>query len=575
MGERATFPITTVADRCRDCYRCIRSCPVKAIRIEAENDKLRARIVEDLCILCGRCVLTCPQGAKKVSSSLDRVKELLASGEPVAASVAPSFAAVLPSGYVPVLPAMLKALGFALVQQTSWGAELVCRAQKQLPGGTSYISTACPVVVNLVEKYYPELIPRLAPLVSPMVAHGQWIKQNHPQARVVFIGPCIAKKDEARQFPSAVDEVLGFDELVQWLEEKGFSPDRFSPAEFDPPHPHKAVLFPVEGGQLHTLSMSTDMLDTRVVAISGLNNCIDFLSQLQRGQIENPPAFMELLACSGGCIAGPLVEAAGDIFIRRRRIIEYFRTRSSTPLPGGEGETRFLSLDFLRRHYRERRIHRPDPPEEAIRRILAQTGKYSPEDELNCGACGYNSCREKAAAVYWGMAEVQMCIPYMRRRAESMSNLVIGAMPNGCIIVNRNLEILEANPAVREMFGWQDKEVHGQKLDQLIDATNFRRVLATGESLNVLHTYDEHDRIIREVIFPLEKGEVVVGILVDITHEKRQQEELRQMKAQTIKRAQEVINKQMKVAQEIAGLLGETTAETKVLLSQLIRLMQE
>lgn len=180
MGEQTTFPITTVADRCRDCYRCIRSCPVKAIRIEAENDKLRARIVEDLCVLCGRCVLTCPQGAKKVSSSQERVKKLLACGDPVVASVAPSFAAVLPPGYALALPAMLKALGFALVQETSWGAELVCRAQKQLPGGTSYISTACPVVVNLVEKYYPELISMLAPLVSPMVAHGRWIKQKPP-----------------------------------------------------------------------------------------------------------------------------------------------------------------------------------------------------------------------------------------------------------------------------------------------------------------------------------------------------------------------------------------------------------
>ncbi|MGB9802710.1 [Fe-Fe] hydrogenase large subunit C-terminal domain-containing protein [Desulfofundulus sp.] len=574
MGEQATFPITTVADRCRDCYRCIRSCPVKAIRIEAENDRLRARIVEELCVLCGRCVLTCPQGAKKVSSSLERVKELLASGGPVVASVAPSFAALLPSEYALALPAMLKALGFDLVQETSWGAELVSRAQKQLPEDKSYISTACPVVVNLVEKYYPELIPSLVPLVSPMVAHGRWIRQNYPHSRVVFIGPCIAKKEEARQFPDAVDEALGFDELWQWIKEEGLSPDQFEAVDFDPPHPQRARLFPVEGGALHTLSMSTDMLDTRVVAISGLNNCIDFLSQLQRGYIKHPPAFMELLACNGGCIAGPLMETAGDIFVRRQRVLEYFRAGSSAASLKRE-EDRPLPLNMLRRRYRERKIYRPEPPAEAIKQILAQTGKYTPEDELNCGACGYNSCREKAAAVYWGMAEVQMCIPYMRRRAESMSNLVINAMPNGCIIVNRHLEVLEVNPAAREMFGWQGKEIAGRKLDQLIDATNFRRVLATGEPLNVLHTYDEHGRIIREVIFPLEKGEVVVGILVDITHERRQEEELRQMKAQTIKRAREVINKQMKVAQEIAGLLGETTAETKVLLSQLIRLMQE
>lgn len=574
MGDQTLFPVTTVAERCRDCYRCIRSCPVKAIRIEAQKDKIRARIEENLCVLCGRCVLACPQGAKKVTSDLERVREWLASGAFVAASVAPSFAGVLPLRHSLVLPAILKTLGFALVQETSWGAELVCRAQREIEGRPPFISSACPVVVNLVEKHYPELISHLVPLVSPMIAHGRWIKHRYPQARVVFIGPCIAKKEEALHFPEAVDAVLGFDELWQWIKEEGVSFEHFAPAEFDPPHPRRATLFPVEGGALHTLSLGTDMLDTRVVAISGVVNCIDFLSQLQRGRIEHPPHFIELLACNGGCIGGPLAVIDEDIFVRRRRVIEYYQTRLRS-VASLDVRENFMPLPPLQRAFRDRKIRRPEPPEEAIRQILAQTGKYRPEDELNCGACGYNSCREKAAAVYLGMAELQMCIPYMRRRAESMSNLVINAMPNGCIIVNRQLEILEVNSAAREMFGWQGKEVIGQKLDYFIDATNFRRVLTTGEPLNVLHTYEDYDRIIREVIFPLEKGEVVVGILVDITHEKRQQEELKRMKSQTIKRAQEVISKQMKVAQEIAGLLGETTAETKVLLSQLIRLMQE
>ncbi|OAT80781.1 histidine kinase [Desulfotomaculum copahuensis] len=567
--------MSTVADRCRDCYRCIRSCPVKAIRIESENDVLRARIVENLCVLCGRCVLTCPQGAKRVSSGVEQAKKLLAAGRPVAASVAPSFAAALPlPGYFG-MPALLKALGFTLVQETAWGAELVSRALNRIrrtrTSNRTCISSACPVVVNLVEKHYPGLIPCLAPVVSPMVAHGKWIKRFYPGTAVVFIGPCVAKKEEAQYFPGAVDCVVGFDELWKWLQEEGLLKAKLEPAGFDPPHPQRARLFPVEGGELFTMSLSTDMLDTAVVAISGLKNCIDFLSQLRQQKIEAPPVFAELMACSGGCIGGPLVPAGDDIFIRRQRVKQFFQGRPDV-FGGEEDETAPLPLE---RQFQDRQVYRPQPPAAVINQILAQTGKYRPEDELNCGACGYDSCREKAAAVYWGMAEVQMCIPYMRRRAESMSNLVISAMPNGCIIIDRELKILEINPAAGEMFDWQEKEVTGRHLDQLIDGVNFRRVLATGEPLNVLHAYDSNGRIIREVIFPLGKEDIVVGILIDITHEKQQQEELQKMKSQTVRRAQEVINKQMKVAQEIAGLLGETTAETKVLLSQLIKLMEE
>lgn len=565
--------IITNEAKCRDCYRCVRTCPVKAIRIKSgEKEQVHAQVLEEFCVMDGRCVLACPQNAKKVVSDLDKVKELLNRGVPLAASVAPSFAAALPLENPAIFPSVLRHLGFSLVQETALGAELVAREVRRRGFEKPVIDSSCSVVVNLVEKHYPDLIPWLSPVVSPMIAHGRYIKKENNNIPVVFIGPCIAKKEEATNpaVAGAVDYVLGFDEIWEWIKKSLVNLDTFEPTPFDKPWPDIARLFPVEGGILRTSSLNTDMLDINVVSITGLHNCINFLRHLSSGKIEHPPKLMELLACSGGCIGGPRTVTNDDILVKRRKIINYYKLS-----PGRQKDNVFISPRLLERGYTNKQIKRQIPNEEIIKKILAQTGKYRPEDELNCGACGYNSCRDKAIAVYQGMAEVQMCIPYMRKRAESMSNLVLNSMPNGVLIVDNNMDILEINPKAEEMFNCRADEVTGKKLDNLIDPRNFQLAFEKKQLLNVLAKYPKYGIVTREIIFPLEREQIVVGILVDITEEQRHKETLDQMKKQTIERAREVIEKQMKVAQEIAGLLGETTAETKVLLSKLIQLMEE
>lgn len=575
------YTITTNEAKCRDCYRCIRSCPVKAIRTKVgdEGAELHVQIVEELCVLDGRCVQVCPQKAKKVSRDLDAVKELIASGKPVAASVAPSFVAALPLADPDTLPTILKRLGFKYVQETSLGAELVAMEHRRMGFDKALISSACPVVVNLIEKHYPQLLSCLAPVVSPMVAHGRYIKKQRQDFKVVFIGPCIAKKHEATDtdVADAVDYVLGFNELWEWIQGEGIEPSQLKAGDFDGPQPGITRLFPLDGGMVRSLSLSADMLETRVIAITGLKNCIDFLGHLAKDNIDNPPKLMELLACSGGCIGGPLVISQEDIYVRRQKVIDFYKNkalRNKEDCSFAKTDAVSLAQDLLKRKYFNKKLLLAVPSEADLQEILAQTGKYRPEDELNCGSCGYNTCRDKAVAVYQGRAEVEMCIPYMRKRAESTSNLVLNTMPNGVLIVNGELEIVEINPAAEQMFKCTAKDVLGRKLSMLINPVNFEQVLKSKTPMNVLHAYPEHDIMTREVIFPLEREDIVVGILVDITDEYRQREQLNEVKSQTIKRAQDVIEKQMKVAQEIAGLLGETTAETKVSLSQLIKLMK-
>lgn len=573
--------ITTNEARCRDCYRCIRTCPVKAIRIKSmENHQVHAQVVDELCLYDGRCVLACPQKAKKIPSDLNDVKDLIASGAPLAASIAPSFAAALPLANPGLTPALLKLLGFDQVHETSLGAELVAREHQRLGFEKPLISSSCPVVINLIEKHYPELIPLLAPIISPMVAHGYFLKSRYPGHKVVFIGPCIAKRDELRspQVAGAIDFLLGFNELWDWIQQANVDLNSIPSIGFDGPSSNLARLFPVDGGLIRTACLNMDMIDTGVIAITGIENCIDFLSNLSSQKISEPPKLMELLACSGGCIGGPLAATTDDTYLRRQRIIAYYKSQAAT-VDEQHKATTLEELDLppekLSRTFHDKKLTLNYPNEEQIREILVKTGKHSDEDHLNCGSCGYNSCRDKAVAVFQGTAELQMCIPYMRKRAESMSSRVVSSMPNGVIITTKSLDIVEINPAAEQMFNCQAKDIVGRQLEYLFKPHNFQRVVDTGLPINVLASYPEYELNTREIIFALDREQTIVGILVDITEDHRQKEQLNIVKSQTIEKAQEVIEKQMKVAQEIAGLLGETTAETKVLLSKLIKLMRE
>lgn len=567
--------ISTIEARCRDCYKCVRECPVKAIRITdvTGSEAQRAEVMEERCVHDGRCVLVCPQQAKKVRSNVDKVKELLSSGRHVVVSLAPSFAAGFPMKPGRVVSALRK-LGFAGVQETAFGAELVAAEHIKLPAGRTFLSSSCPSVVSLVEKHFPDLIPNLAPIVSPMIAHARVIKSMEPGAAVVFIGPCIAKKAEAEeeQYQGIVDAVLDFGETWEWMREEIPSfehlPAEFK-EEFDGPQADTGKLFPLDGGMLRTAGLSMDRLDDKVMVISGLENCMELLRHLQLGRACKV-GLIELLACPGGCISGPMTVNEEDIFIKKQRIFDYFNR--SRPRENEQKTPDFKDIE-LYRGYSNRQVPLPEPSEAELNEIFARTGKTKPEDRLNCGACGYPTCRDKAVAVYQGFAELKMCIPYMREKAESASNRVIASMPNGIIIVNRELKILEINDVARKMLGIPVENLKGEDLSLYMDPANFHQVAVNGSVLNLTMNYEQKDLITREIIFPLGPQEIA-GILIDITEDRKRKEQQDLLNNETIKRAEEVISKQMQVAQEIAGLLGETTADTKVQLTKLIKLVK-
>uniref|UniRef100_A0A7V4DEN3 PAS domain-containing protein n=1 Tax=Candidatus Caldatribacterium californiense TaxID=1454726 RepID=A0A7V4DEN3_9BACT len=560
--------ISTVRTSCRDCYKCIRHCPVKAVRISLGH----AEVVDERCVKDGRCVLVCPQKAKKVRSDLEDAKALLAQGERVVASIAPSFVAAFPEATPGQVVQGLKILGFSEVRETAEGAEWVAREHALLlaEGRTNVISSSCPAVNFLITRYFPEHTEYLAPVVSPMVAHGRLLKKEEPHTRVVFIGPCIAKKAEAEEeeVRGDVDVVLTFEELREWFREARLELAALPEAPFSRKRVRWARAFPVEGGLLQSASFEVHLLSRDVVTITGIDRCKEFLESFSPKRYKF--RIIEMMSCEGGCIDGPVLSSSLSPYERRERVLRY--TEESL-----EPEESPVCVDppSFRRTFSPSPVPSPEVPEEELRKILALTGKFTPQDELNCGACGYNTCREKAKAVYQGLAEAEMCIPFMRMRAESFSSFLMTVTPNGIVLVDEDLRIVEMNPALRRMLGLAGKLVIGKRIDELLDPSPFVEVLRTKKATTCEVTYPQyHNLFVRLSVFFLEKSRLLMGIFVDLTKEKEQEAMMATIREKTIEKAQQVIANQMRVAQEIASLLGETTAETKVLLNKLMRILR-
>ncbi len=563
--------IITNPARCRDCYRCVRHCDVKAIRVHDGQ----AQVVPELCIVCGTCIRSCPQKAKDVHSATQDVKKAISDGRKVIASVAPSAPAYFGFHHFSEMEAALQQLGFYAAEETAVGAEIVGLAHRdyveQMPDLWPIITSSCPVIVNLIEKYHPDLISHLAPIVSPMIAHGRLLAAKFgPDAYIVFIGPCIAKKLEIYDVSEAgkVSAAMTFRGLSNWFNEAGIVFQKaVNSAEFS--SAVDARLFPVEGGLLGTAGLSTDMLNNSLVVASGLEACRNILCDIQAGQLR--ASLVELMACAGGCINGPAMsDLPGGIYAARKKILDYQRNRPAyTPVCRE-------NWPDLSRSYQNKKEPIPEFSEEQITEVLHRVNKYTPDDELNCGACGYSSCREKAVATLRGMAEVTMCIPYMRRRSESLRQVVMDVSPSSIIILDEHLGIQDMSPSAEHLFGCLLADVKGKHISRLIPLyDDFVSVRNTGVPV-IAKVRRLNDHLVAEQnIVRVEGQSLLVAIMRDITEDETEKQKFLELRAKTLEQTREVVQKQMRVAHEIAHLLGETTAESKMIVLHLAKLLEE
>jgi iron only hydrogenase large subunit-like protein len=554
------YPIYTVETECQDCYKCLRHCPVKAIRVENGH----AMIVREMCVACGICVEACPVHAKKIRDDLGRARYLLKSDRPVYVSLAPSWVSEFPGIPEARMITALRRLGFHAVSETALGAQEISAAiAAQLASGQKglFISSACPAAVEYIYKYLPVQAASVTQLHSPLLAHCELLRRVFgDDIAVVFFGPCIAKKNESDRHSKLLDLALTFHDLREWLQQENIDLETLeseADAAFAPERSREGALYPVEGGMTETIKAYGEFRGARFVTLAGLRNIGKGLEGLDPAAITEP-LFVECLACEGGCIAGPCVEDR-DSTLSRRLNVERYTQWPETPLHRLPGVP-------VQEEYVFGSLQTSKPSEAVMLEALRQVGKFSASDELNCGGCGYNTCRAFATGLIGGRAEPTMCVSYMRKLAQKKANALLRCMPSGVVIVGKDMRIIECNEWFGHMFGEDVAQVYevSPGLNRCVLAKvvpfseMFELVLETGREIH----YDHHrcdGRLFNITIFTLEPHQVVGGVILDVTRQEIRRDQIAQ-------RADEVIKRNLSTVQEIACRLGEHMAETEILL---------
>ena len=547
--------LTLKKSNCKSCFRCVRKCPIKAIRFSGNQ----AHIISNECILCGNCVVQCPQNAKEIADGIEKTRVLIQSGDPVIVSLAPSFIANYDGIGIESMRRALKKLGFTDVEETAIGATIVKNEYERMirEEERDVIITSCCHSINLlIQKRFPECLQYLADVMSPMQAHCSDIKKRIPNAKTVFIGPCVAKKDEAEYYENIVDAVLTFEELDTMLANAHVELER----ESDSDEKSRARFFPTTGGVLKT--MAQDAPGYTYMAMDGVENCMTALADIASGRIHK--CFVEMSACIGSCIGGPVMNRTKKPLVSDYlKVAQYAGDKDfevDQPAPA-ELVKNFSVI--------EHKI--PMPGETEIMAVLRQMGKFKESDELNCGTCGYNSCRDKAIAIIQGKAEISMCLPFLKDKAESFSDTIVRNTPNGLIVLNENLEVQQINNSARKIMNIRSaSDVLGEPVIRILDPTPFSQVKTSGRSIRNRRTYlAEYKKYVEQTVVYDTDSRMLIGIMRDVTDEVETQERKESISRQTVEVADKVVEKQMRIVQEIASLLGETAAETKIALTKL------
>lgn len=552
---------------CRDCYRCLKSCPVKAIKIENGQ----AYILEERCIDCNICIQNCAQGAISFKSDKNKVYELLASGKKVVLSVAASYSSICADWERNRFPSALRRLGFSFVSETSVAANIVALKTLEYVAehqDRSHISSVCPTVVNYVEKYRPDLIKNLIPIASPYIVHARWLRKKLGEdIAVVYVGACVAKKMEIKRecYRGLIDVAISFAELREMFDERNILLKMCGESEFDETPVGKSRLLPLVGSLSEIAGKNISFVELNTVAVTGfqdIKNSLDMVAT-SKGLLA------ELLFCYKGCINGPGIHMKNNIFERRNELIEYVQSKPT--LPAEKDPLLSANIDITRDFYLDKAIPKPEFSESEIREVLQKTGEPDSKRRPNCYSCGYPTCRDKAIAVLEGMAETEMCIPYMRRLAENKASVLIETTPNGFVVLSEKFEILTMNEAFKKMFLTSNSLIK-KPISTLFDPEGFH-ILASGEEEIYEETvrHEKYDIVCHQIYYKLKEEKQYVGVFVNVTKNVATESKLDDIRNTTMIQAKELLQHQMKMSQELAKLLGENAAQSEVMINNIIK----
>ena len=550
------YCLTSNTKDCRNCYKCIRHCPIKAISFT--DDK--ASIIKEDCILCGSCYTVCPQELKVIRNDIEKVKRILRENERVYVSVAPSFIVRYPDSDIGCMTRTLQKLGFADAEETAVGATIVKKAYDAMleEDRDVIISSCCHSVNMLIKRHYPECLPYLADVLSPMLAHGKDIKMRYgEEVKVVFLGPCIAKKDESDKNGSLVEAALTFEEFDAWLEKEGLQLE--TTEQKDSREQSKARLFPTNGGVLNTMERKND--SWQYLVCDGVENCIQTLQDIQNGKLHK--CFIEMSACQGSCVNGPIMKKQAQSIL--------FGTSAVNRYAGKEDFAGLkAAYEDIRCEYKKDYVKDNTPSEEQINAMLVKMGKEDPAKRLNCGCCGYDSCHAKAIAILQGNANIDMCLPYLMEKAASLSDQIVDHTPNGLMVLDTDLMITMANQAMCRIVGAKRAdELIGKHIAEVLDPADYLDAMQ-GERVSRKREYlQEYDRYVENTVIYDARYEALICVMLDITRQEKQKLAEKERIEKTMKITDALIEKNMQTVHEIASLLGETAAETKVALLSL------
>ncbi|WP_160691139.1 [Fe-Fe] hydrogenase large subunit C-terminal domain-containing protein [Clostridium sp. C2-6-12] len=542
---------------CKNCYKCVRYCPVKAIEIKNHC----AQILEEECILCGRCTIVCPQKAKEAISDVEKIKGALEENKQVVVSVAPSFSAYYHSAFSDFREALLK-LNFAEVFETAEGAYLVKTEYEKLLGENpekTYISSCCTSLNELIKKYYPKASKYLAPVITPMEAHSKLLKERYKDAVIVFVSPCISKKIERYDKDSHVDYIISFEELSEMLKDNNIEISNSNFGEGEPKYLSRK--FPTHGGIIGSMKPDNEH---EYISLSGYKDCVQAIEDICNHKVSR--CFVEMSFCEGSCVGGPSFQRNNISLLTSNLEIN----KNLRNLDYSE-DFNVISKQSLKKVYTDKdTIIYKKPSELQIAAILHKMGKYTEADELNCGMCGYFSCREKAEAVFAGKAEISMCLPYMKERAESFSNQILNITPNAILTVDMDLKVQQINKAASDIFHLEPKDIINQPVSRILDEFDFVNIITSDTLKTEKFTFlAEYNAYLSQVFMYDKSNSIIVCIMKNITEERQKRNQLIQKKIQAAAMADDIVDKQLRIVHEIASLLGETAAETKIAIQDL------
>ena len=546
---------------CKNCYKCIRNCPVKAIRVQNQQ----AQIIEEQCVLCEKCTSVCPQHAKVEHNDIPDIQKEIAAGKKVIASVHPAYLFRYGWNSIHSLEKCLQKIGFWKVFDAAQGAFMMkekytqfleIQQQKKL-----VISSNCPVIVRMIEKKYPRIKEYLAPVYSMMQMHTEYLKEQYPEALLVYVSPCISVMSELNEPQAHMDYVITFRELSNWMNDV---PENYL-EECEKKEIYLSRMTAVAGGLIQTM---IPVAGQKYLSVDGIDQCKEILRELQTGGYEN--YFIEMNACKNGCIGGPYSQK------REKKLLDALIGIRESSMENGQPD-----------YQRDYHIEIPEVPErkfvqeeiypgktvtkEQITHVLQEMGKYTKEDELNCGACGYDTCREKAVAVIQGKAEVSMCIPYMREKQEDYANIIINAMPGLLVTVDYDLNIVQLNKAANDLFDiTRKKHLLGKQAGEIMDDYAMVNMIAFEREIVQDCIYlEEQKRYIERVLTNDRKNKLILCIMKDVTKEKEWEKKQKRAKINAVQMADKLAEEQLRIVHEIASLLGETAADTKVAVEDL------